>query len=317
VVNETQRSFPLLVVVGPTASGKTAVALVLAEHFGGEIVSFDSMQLYKGFELGTAQPTREELARIRHHFIGEIEPTTEMTAGEYARQGRFRIRQIVERGRAPVLVGGTGFYLRALLEGLFAGPSRQEELRARLRQRVRARGPQYVHRILRRVDRAAAARIAPRDVPKAIRAIEVRLVAGRPMGELWRALPPEPFAGAQPIKIGLNPPRELLYDRINRRAEHMFGGPIQEETRHLLSEYPVTLKVFNAHGYKQACDLLLRGASLPVALPEAQQEQRNYAKRQLTWFRRDRSIHWLAGFGDDPAIQRSAIAIAEEELGLR
>jgi tRNA dimethylallyltransferase len=302
------------VVVGPTASGKTALALALAERFGGEIVNFDSMQLYRGFVVGTAQPSSQELARVPHHFIGEFEPTEVITAGEYARRARPRILEIVKRGHLPVLAGGTGFYLRALLEGLFPGPARAEDLRERLRRRVDEHGPEYLHRILVRLDPTAARRIAVRDVPKAIRAVEVRLVAGRPITELWQERPPEPFTGVRQIKLGLNPIRAALYERINRRAQIMFEGPIQAETKTLLERYPESLKVFSSHGYKQACDILLRRALPAAALAEAQQEQRNYAKRQMTWFRRDRDIHWLAGFGDEAAIQEEAIAIADSQL---
>jgi tRNA dimethylallyltransferase len=304
------------VVVGPTASGKTELAVALAVRFGGEIVSFDSMQLYRGLALGTAQPSNDQLASVPHHFIGELEPTEEMTAGEYARRARAHISAIRERNRLPVLVGGTGFYLRALLEGLFPGPPRAEVLRERLRKRAQQRSPEYVHRILSRLDRTAASRIATNDVPKAIRAIEVCLLAGRPMTELWRLHPPEPFAGAKAVKLGLNPPRDLLYERINRRAQRMFEGGIQAETRRLLDRYPESLKVFSSHGYKQACDILLRGTPQAVALAEAQQEQRNYAKRQMTWFRREADIQWLVGFGDDPVIQQRAIKIAETQLVL-
>jgi tRNA dimethylallyltransferase len=311
------REFPLLVVVGPTASGKTELALSLAERFEIEIVSFDSMQLYRGFELGTAQPSPGQLARVPHHFVGEVDPREEMTAGEYARRARARIVAVVERNRLPVLVGGTGFYLRALLEGLFPGPPRAEGLRERLRNIAEERGPEYIHRILARLDPEAASRIAVRDVSKAIRAIEVSLLAKRPVTQLWRMHPPQPFAGARAIKLGLNPARSILYARINQRAERMFGGGIQAETKRLLELYPANLKVFSSHGYKQACDILLRTVPLSAALSEAQQEQRNYAKRQMTWFRRDKEIHWLSGFGDDSSIQQQAIAIADSELKRR
>lgn len=310
----TAARFPVLVVAGPTASGKTALALALALHFHGEIVNFDSMQVYRDLDVGTAKPTAEEMTRVPHHLIGEISPQEPCTAGEYARRGRQRLLKIAARGRLPVLVGGTGFYLRALLEGLFEGPPADEALRQRLRARVLQRGPEFLHRLLRRLDPDAAARIAPRDAAKAIRAIEVRLLTGKPMAQLWQERASQAFTPAQPVKLGLNPPRARLYQRIDERAAVMFAGGIQEETRRLLARYPAGLRVFESHGYKQACDILLRGARTSDALAEAQQEQRNYAKRQWTWFRRDPRMHWLNGFGDDPTLQNEAIAWVEREL---
>ncbi len=296
----------LVVVAGPTASGKTPLALYLAERLGSEIVNFDSMQMFRGFDLGTAKPTSAELARVPHHFIGEFAPEEDMTAGEYARRARPRLAEIAARGRLPVLVGGSGFYLRALLEGLSPLPAASPELRRRLRRR----SPERLHRLLVRLDAEAARRIAVRDAPKAIRALEVRCLTGRGLAAAWREHPRQPLPAVRALKLGLAPPRAALYERINRRAAAMFAGGIQEETRRLLARYPAGLKLFAAHGYKQACDLLLRGAELPAALAEAQQEQRNYAKRQFTWFRRDAEIHWLAGFGDEPALQAAALEYA-------
>jgi tRNA dimethylallyltransferase len=299
-------SFPVVVIAGPTASGKTALSLIVAEWLDGEIVSFDSMQVYRDFDVGAAKPTPDELYRVPHHFIGEVSPQEHFTAGEYARRARPRILEIHGRGRIPVLVGGNGFYLRALLDGLFAGPEHDDQLRGRLRERAERRGPESLHRLLRRLDPEAAARIAPADVPKAIRALEVRLLAGQPMSELWRRSPAEPFREVRALKLGLAPPRTELYGRIDRRAAEMFAGPIIEETRRLLQQYSESLRVFSSHGYKQACDMIVRGVPAAQAILEAQQEQRNYAKRQFTWFRRDPEIHWLHGFGDDPTIQHEA-----------
>ncbi len=297
---------PLLILAGPTASGKTALALELASRLSAEIVSFDSVQLYRDFDLGTAKPTPEELARVPHHFIGEFDPRQPLSAGEYSRQARPRIRAIAARGRLPLLVGGSGFYLRALLEGLFPGPAAAPELRARLRDRATHGGPHRLHRLLRRLDPEAADKIASADLPKLIRALEVRMLARRPMSQLWRETGSEKFSEARPFWIGLNPPRARLYQRIEDRAAAMFAGGIQQETRGLLEIYPASLPLFQSHGYKQACDILLRGVPVPLALAEAQAEQRHYAKRQLTWFRANPDIHWLPGFGDDPLIQAAA-----------
>ncbi len=297
---------PLLILAGPTASGKTALALELASRLSAEIVSFDSVQLYRDFDLGTAKPTPEELARVPHHFIGEFDPRQPLSAGEYSRQARPRIRAIAARGRLPLLVGGSGFYLRALLEGLFPGPAAAPELRARLRDRATHGGPHRLHRLLRRLDPEAADKIASADLPKLIRALEVRMLARRPMSQLWREAGSEKFSEARPFWIGLNPPRARLYERIEARAAVMFAGGIQQETRGLLEIYPASLPLFQSHGYKQACDILLRDVPVPLALAEAQAEQRHYAKRQLTWFRANPDIHWLPGFGDDPLIQAAA-----------
>jgi tRNA dimethylallyltransferase len=217
------------------------------------------------------------------------------------------IEDVARRGKLPVLVGGTGFYLRALLQGLSPAPPAS----APLRQRLRRRAPEQLHRLLQRLDPEAAARIQPRDAERAIRALEVRLLTGRPMGDTWRAAAPQPWLELRPLKLGLAPERAALYQRIHERAAAMFSGPIQEETRRLLPIYPPELRIWTSHGYKQACDIVLRGANPAAALAEAAQEQRHYAKRQWTWFRADPAFHWLPGFGDDPEIQNAALAIAQ------
>ncbi|TAN23052.1 MAG: tRNA (adenosine(37)-N6)-dimethylallyltransferase MiaA [Acidobacteria bacterium] len=303
-----------LIVAGPTASGKTSLALALAESLSPqiscEIVNFDSVQLYRDFDLGTAKPSAEDLARARHHLIGVADARAPWTAGEYARQARPVVEAILQRERLPILVGGTGFYLRALLEGLSAAPGSD----AALRQKLRRRTPEQLHRLLLRLDPEAGKRIAVRDASKAIRALEVRLLSGRPMGEVWSDAPPQPWRELQTLRLGLAPERAALYERINRRASHMFAGGIQEETRRLLAQYPAELRIWTSHGYKQACDIVLRGANTAAALAEAAQEQRRYAKRQWTWFRADRAMHWLAGFGDDAAVQAEALALARAAI---
>jgi tRNA dimethylallyltransferase len=298
--------FDAVVVAGPTASGKTALALALAEGLAGEIVNFDSVQLYRDFDLGSAKPTSAEQARVPHHLIGVADAREPWTAGEYARRARPVVEGLAARGKLTVLVGGTGFYLRALLEGLSPAPAASEALRRKLRRRT----PEQLHRLLERLDAEAAGRIAVRDAERAIRALEVRLLSGRPQAEGWRAAPQAAWRGLRTLKLGLAPERTALYERIDRRAAAMFGGGIQEETRRLLSVYPAELRIWTSHGYKQACDIVLRGADAAAALAEAQQEQRRYAKRQWTWFRADPAMHWLAGFGDEAAIQREALALA-------
>jgi tRNA dimethylallyltransferase len=305
---------PLLVVVlGPTASGKTALALALARRFGGEIVNCDSVAMYREFEIGTAKPNRAERTEVPHHLIDCVDARADVTAGEYAREARKALREIAERGHLPIVSGGTGLYLRALLEGLFAGPLRSEELRARLRERVEEKGANYLHRILTRLDPAAGKRIHANDVPKAIRAIEVCLASKQPMTDLWQE-GREPLSGFRILRLGLNPDRAALYERINERAAKMFNEGLIEETQTLLQKYEAAARPLSSLGYKQAVQFLRGELDREAALRAAQQAHRNYAKRQMTWFRREPDVRWLAGFGDDAPIQRDAIMWIESSL---
>jgi len=306
---------PLLVVVlGPTASGKTALSLSLAERFKGEIVNCDSVATYCEFDVGTAKPTRSERARAPHHLLDYVPPASHITAGEYARQARQVLDEIKTRRHLPIVVGGTGLYLRALLEGLFPGPQRSEELRGRLRERANVRGSDYLHRILRRLDRTAAKSIHANDTPKLIRAIEVCLASRKKMTELWQQRGRDPLAGFRIVRIGLDPDRQALYDRINRRAQGMFEHGLIEETQHLLEKYGDAAGPLSSLGYKQAMQFLRGEVTRERALQAAQQAHRNYAKRQMTWFRREPEVHWLRGFGDDAQIQSEAAARAENSL---
>jgi tRNA dimethylallyltransferase len=306
---------PLLVVVlGPTASGKTGLSLALAERFSGEIVNCDSVAMYREFDIGTAKPTSAERARAPHHLLDYIEPTSHITAGEYARQARQVLAEIKARGHLPIVVGGTGLYLRAVLEGLFPGPQRSEELRERLRERVDSRGSSYVHRILRRLDRTAAEKIHANDVPKLIRAIEVCLASRQKMTDLWQEHGRDPLRGFRILLLGLDPDRQALYDRINRRAQQMFERGLVEETQRLLKKYGVLAGPLSSLGYKQAVEYLHGEITREQALQAAQQAHRKYAKRQMTWFRREPEARWLRGFGDDAEIKREAAALV---LGFR
>ena len=305
---------PLLVVVlGPTASGKTALSLVLAERFSGEIVNCDSVAMYREFDIGTAKPTPSERARAPHHLLDCVAPTSPITAGEYARQARQVLQEIKGRGNLPILVGGTGLYLRALLEGLFPGPQRSEELRERLRERASGRGSEYLHRILRRLDRAAAERIHANDTPKLIRAIEVCLSSREKITELWEQ-GRQPLRGFRILRLGLDPDRQTLYERINRRALQMFEAGLIEETQRLVEKYRESGGPLASLGYKQAMQFLDGELTRDQALQAAQQAHRNYAKRQMTWFRREPEVHWLRGFGDDAQIQREAVVRTEAAL---
>jgi len=289
---------PLAVILlGPTGSGKTALSLALGERFGGEIVSCDSVAVYRGMELGTAKPTIEARARLPHHLIDVTTPDQPFTAGEYSRLARELLQKIaVRKHRLPIVTGGTGLYLRALTEGLFAGPARQEKLRMRLRQSAERHGAAWLHRLLRRLDATTAERIHANDSPKLIRAIEVCLAARRRMSEVMGR---DPLTGFRLLRIGLNPPRAALYERINDRCAAMFAAGLVEETRGLLARYgPV--KALDSLGYRQAMCVLDGSMSVEDAIKAAQQGHRNYAKRQMTWFRREPEVQWIAGFGDDP-----------------
>lgn len=300
---------PLLVVVlGPTASGKTALSLTLAEHFDGEIVNCDSVAMYREFEIGTAKPSAAERARVPHHLLDFIDPVSYMTAGEYARRARKVLREINSRGKLPIVVGGTGLYLRALLEGIFPGPQRSEELRERLRQRVTEKGSPYLHRVLRRFDSAAAASIHANDTPKLIRAIEVCLASRQKMTELWRQ-GRQPLQGFHILRLGLDPDRDALYSRINQRAEKMFASGLVKEAAQLMEKYGDAARPLTSLGYRQAAQLLSGEIDRTIALQAAQQAHRNYAKRQMTWFRREPEVLWMRGFGDQKEIQQKCAAV--------
>ncbi len=294
-------------VLGPTASGKTALSLALAERFQGEIVNCDSVAMYREFEIGTAKPTPAERAQASHHLLDFVDATGYITAGDYAREARDVLRQINSRGALPIVVGGTGLYLRALLDGLFAGPPRSEELRERLRERAGERGPGYLHRILRRLDPDAALKIHANDIPKLVRAVEVCLASRTKMSEMWKQ-GRDPLQGFRIVRLGLDPDRNALYERINQRAARMFNEGLVEETRTLLEKYGDAARPLAALGYKQAVALVRGQSDRDTALQAAQQAHRNYAKRQMTWFRREPDVIWLTGFGDDPAVQNQAIS---------
>ncbi len=301
----------LIVILGPTASGKTALSIVLAQKLQGEIVNCDSVAMYREFDIGTAKPTPEERAQAPHHLFDFVDPLQEMTAGEYSRQARHVIAEISGRGHVPIVVGGTGLYLRAVLEGLFAGPQRSEELRERLRQRAAERGSAYLHRILRRLDRASAEKIHANDAPKLIRAVEVCLASRQKMSEMWQH-GRDPLTGFRILRIGLDPDRASLYERINQRAQKMFAAGLLEETNELLKKYGNKARPLSSLAYKQAVQFLRGELTLEQAIQSAQQGHRNYAKRQMTWFRREPDVLWLKGFGDDVLLQAEAIENIEQ-----
>ncbi|MGO9339818.1 MAG: tRNA (adenosine(37)-N6)-dimethylallyltransferase MiaA [Terracidiphilus sp.] len=310
-----EQTKPLVVIVlGPTGSGKTALSLKLAERFGGEIVSCDSVAVYRGMEVGTAKPTLAERNRVPHHLIDVTTPDVPFTAGEYSRQARAALKEIAARGLLPIVTGGTGLYLRALTDGLFDGPTRQEGLRARLARSRERHGDGWLHRVLLRLDPRSAARIHANDTAKLMRAIEVCLAVRRPMSEVLgkREKARDPLTGFRLLRIGLNPPRQVLYERLNRRAAEMFADGLAEETRGLLERYgPV--KALDSLGYRQARAVVEGKLKEQAGIEAAQQGHRNYAKRQMTWFRREPEVQWLEGFGDEAETVRAAMVIVEKQ----
>ena len=296
---------PLIVLVGPTASGKTSLALHLAQKFNGEIVSCDSVAVYREMEIGTAKPSRQERAMIPHHLIDVVSPDEACTAGDYSRLAREALRGIVERGYLPIVAGGTGLYLRALIDGLFPAPPQQAGLRERLRAIAVKRGATYLHRILARLDATAAATIHSNDVPKVVRAIEVSLTAKEPLTAQWEK-GRDALTGFRILRLGLDPPRARLYDRINQRAAEMFDRGLVEETEQLVERYGYECRPLTSLGYAEAVAVLRGQYTRDEAVAQAQQGHRNYAKRQGTWFRREPDMHWLKGCGGDAEIVTEA-----------
>lgn len=303
--HERRTSPDLLILIGPTGSGKSDLARYVADRLNGEIVSCDSVQVYRGFDIGSAKSPA--------HLVDIANADEVFTAGEYSNRGREVLREIAARGRLPIVVGGTGFYLRALLEGLFPGPKRDEALRARLLERAQRR-PGSLHRILSRFDPESAARIHANDVNKTIRAIEVCLIARQPLSKMFEQ-GRDPLTGFRIIKAGLDPPRESLYARLDERFARMIQDGLLDEVRRILaSGVSPEAKPFESVGYKQALAAVRGELSLEAAIASAQMETRRYAKRQMTWFRRERDVTWFRGFGDCPSVQKEVFDFAQRSL---
>jgi tRNA dimethylallyltransferase len=313
VSEDVAEGWPLVVVAGPTASGKTALAMRLAEALDGEIVSCDSVAVYRLMEIGTAKPSAEARARVRHHCLDLYWPDEVCTAGDYARHARAAIADIRARGRVPIVAGGTGLYLRALLEGLAPAPQRDDALRTRLRERVERKGSGWLHRMLKRVDPSAAEKIHANDAPKIIRSLEVTLAARQPQTQQWEA-GREVLQGYRVLQMGLAPARAGLYSRIDLRAAGMFERGLVAETSMLRERFSDDCRALTSLGYAQAMAVLRGDFSVPQAIAAAQQGHRNYAKRQGTWFRGESGMRWLTGFGDDAAVQAEALALAGEHV---
>jgi tRNA dimethylallyltransferase len=282
----------LIAVVGPTAAGKSAVALRLAQETAGEIVSCDSLQVYRGLDIGSAKATPEERAAVPHHLLDVVAPDEAFSAAEYARLARASLEGIRGRGRLPIVVGGTGLYLRALLHGLFEGPARDEALRARLSALGARHGSPRLHRLLARVDPEAAARIAPRDAIRIVRALEVFKTTGRPLTAHHRAGAPA-LEGFRVHVVGLAPPRDALRDAVVRRTDGMFARGLLAEVRGLLDRgYASDLRPLQAIGYRQAVDVVLGRRDEADARRDIVASTMRYAKRQLTWFRHQTDASW-------------------------
>ncbi|HZC66257.1 MAG TPA: tRNA (adenosine(37)-N6)-dimethylallyltransferase MiaA [Candidatus Dormibacteraeota bacterium] len=300
------RNPPLIAILGPTASGKSALAMHLAQEFHGEILACDSTQLYRGFDIGTGKPSKDDRRAIPHHLLDVLNPGEDASAGAYREMAIAVLEDLPRRGKLPILTVGTGLYMRALFEGLADLPQRSEEVRVRLRGVIDKHGPAYLHRLLKHLDRDSAARIAAGDIQKLIRAIEVCVLARKPLTQVHSA-GRNPLQGWQIIKIGLNPPREELYARIHARIDNMLAAGWQEEVRRLTGAGGAeNSKPFDFLGYKELRAVQRHELTLSEARAAIQQSTRRYAKRQQTWFRRETPVHWFTGFGDDPQTQKQA-----------
>ncbi|MCU1266761.1 MAG: tRNA dimethylallyltransferase [Acidobacteria bacterium] len=298
----------ILAVVGPTASGKSALGIALALQLNGEIINCDSVQVYQGIEIATAKVPLAERQGVPHHLIDFVAPEVNYTAGEWARAAAQTIDEIEARGRVPLLVGGTGFYLRALRRPFFASPPTDLQLRQRLNGIRERKGPEHLHRILQRLDRAAAAHLYPRDWPRVQRALEVFMQTGRSI-RAQKDLRPEPHDSTRRLRIlALNPPRAQLYKRINERTEAHFAAGLVAEVEGLLAQgVPPESNALGAHGYRRVVEYLQGQCNLSEAIEQTRLDVRHYAKRQLTWFRHEPDVEWFEGFGDETGVQDSVL----------
>lgn len=301
-------------IVGPTASGKSELAIKLALAFDGEIINLDSVQVYRRIYIATAKVPPSERQDVPHHLIDIVDPTENFTAGDYARLASRTIEEVESRKNTALLVGGTGFYLRALVRPLFEGPKTDPELRERLIDLRETRGAEHLHRVLERVDSQAAKNISPLDWSRTMRALEVYFQTGRRISELQPDSPSAPELASRVRVVALDPPREQLYARINKRADEMFAGGLVEEVELLIaSGVPPTAKAFQAHGYRRVVEYLQGKRTREDALNQMKLDTRHYAKRQLSWWRAWPGVKWIRRFGDAPEAFDEARAYLEEQ----
>ena len=305
---------PIYAIVGPTASGKTALGVDLALNIGGEIINCDSVQIYQGIRIATAKPSDDEKRGVPHHLIDYVDPNVNYTAVDWARDAGAKIIEIESRGGVPILVGGTGFYLRTLRQPLFDSPKTDENLRGRLQKIQKKHGAEYLHSMLTRVDPKAASRLSPGDYVRAIRGLEVYFQTGERISIMQpdRTDPPE-FASRICVFV-LNPPRDALYEKINRRTGKHFADGLVDEVKQLLAEgVKYNTNALGAHAYRRVCEYLRGERDLGSAVERSKQDVRNYAKRQLTWFRGESGVTWLNGFGNEEHVRdRLFTAIGED-----
>ena len=305
--------YPLIAIVGPTGAGKSHLAVELALSFQGEVVNCDSLQQYTGLDIGTAKISSAERRGIPHHLLDVLDPAEVSTAGDYAARARPILREILFRQHIPIVVGGTGFYLRALLEGLAEGPRRDESLRTALVERER-RKPGLLHRYLRRLDARTAGRIHRNDRNKVIRVLEMSILAQRPAAQLFEA-GRKSLKGYDPLRIVLEPPRERLREVLAQRTQRMFESGLLEEVAALLAKgTPQTAKPFESIGYKESLQVLAGGLTVAEAIERTTIETRQYAKRQTTWFRREPGAVRIEGFGYENPVLLLAHEIARVYL---
>jgi tRNA dimethylallyltransferase len=291
----------VVAILGPTATGKSALALAMAERYHGEIINCDSTAVYRGFDIGTDKIAPANRRGIPHHLIDIVDPTEEYTAAQYARDAAAVVRDIQARGRLPILAGGTGFYYRALTRGLFPGPGRDAALRRRLESIAERRGVSFLHRMLRRFDPPSAARIQPRDLKRLVRALEVFFLTGRPLTTHFAATV-SPLPEVEMVAVALRLPAAQISERVTRRVEEQFARGLLDEIRTLLARgIPESARPFGGLVYRQALEHLhgVRDEAATRAL--IAQENRRYARRQLIWFRKEPNLNWFDGPGESAA----------------
>jgi tRNA dimethylallyltransferase len=305
-----------IIIVGPTGSGKSRLGISLALRFQGEIISCDALQLYRRMDIGTAKVSASDRQRVPHHMLDILDPNEDFSAGAYQSGARKSLEEICKRGKVPFVVGGTGFYLQAFLDGLFDGPAKEETLRARMRRIIKHRGTKVLHRALERIDPQSASRIEEADGERIIRAYEIYLASGRPMS-WWQQQPRNALRGYCWLKMGIHIPRTELYEKIDKRVDEMFQGGFLEEVQSLLELYPRSSPAFKAIGYRQIVEYVEGKHSMERAIADTKMESRRYAKRQMTWFHRDPDIQWIEDRGEAVKLDITAEALVKKFLSHR